>query len=346
MNKRQIENNTKWLLTHASLPVKYLTYRDLLKNKSNLKPMKELFSEMEKSDIVKEIFSKQEPDGSWCSGGSWAPAPSYLPKSGHTPVSPKYVTTSWILPILGDLGFSIQDKRIKKAVEYILSFQSNNGYIAESHSNKYNIPYDQLPISPCRFSIILIGLSKVGADNNKEVKNAYNLLLHWQRNDGGWFSSNHAKQMNWNRSCPFASYHGAMALFCSNNLKSKGHKNALLKALNFLIWHLSEKKDTEIQRFFYHGHSMVHELLMLSELNMGLKEKAVQRILEWLMTMYHPDEGCFRYTGKAISRYSYRNDYMDTRVAKYRLFHLIEDDWLTYYITRIMANILKHEKLQ
>jgi len=24
---------------------------------------------------------------------------------------------------------------------------------------------------------------------------------------------------------------------------------------------------------------------------------------------------------------------------KYRLFHLIEDDWLTYYMTRIEANL-------
>jgi hypothetical protein len=32
---------------------------------------------------------------------------------------------------------------------------------------------------------------------------------------------------------------------------------------------------------------------------------------------------------------------MDSRVAKYRLYHLIEDDWLTYYATRIAANLDK-----
>lgn len=84
---------------------------------------------------------------------------------------------------------------------------------------------------------------------------------------------------------------------------------------------------------------------MLSELNVGLKEKAVQTIIEWLMTMYRPDEGYFRYIGKPISKYSRQIDYMDARVAKYRLYHLIEDDWLTYYMTRIVANILKHERV-
>ena len=84
---------------------------------------------------------------------------------------------------------------------------------------------------------------------------------------------------------------------------------------------------------------------MFSELNIGLDSKAVRAILEWLMTMYHPDESCFKYSGKSISKYSFKADYMDSRVAKYRLFHLIEDDWLTYFITRIMLNILRQKKM-
>ena len=343
MDKRQVENNTEWLLTHGSLLVKYLTYRYLLRKDSHLKSMKELFAEVGKCDIVEEIFSNQKPDGSWCTGGSWALSPSYLLKSGYTPVSPKYVTTCWILPILGDMGFTMQDIRVKKACEYILSYQSENGFISEFHSNKYNVAPDQLHIEPCRFTIILIGLGKVGAGSDPRVKNAYNLLLMWQRNDGGWVSNQHLIKRNWTRSCPFASYHAAMALYCSN---SDVYKEALIKALKFMIRHLSTKKDNEIKRFFYHGHSTVHELLMFSELNIGLRNKSIQTLLEWLMTMYHPDESCFRYTGKSISKYSHQIDYMDARVAKYRLFHLIEDDWLTYYMTRIMKNILKHKNLK
>jgi hypothetical protein len=59
-----------------------------------------------------------------------------------------------------------------------------------------------------------------------------------------------------------------------------------------------------------------------------------------VMTMYCPGEGCFKYTGKPMSKYSRRKDGMDSRVAKYRLYHLIEDDWLTYYATRIGANLI------
>jgi len=78
---------------------------------------------------------------------------------------------------------------------------------------------------------------------------------------------------------------------------------------------------------------------MFTELKVGLAEKPVQALLEWLMTMYHADEGRFIYNGKSISQYSRRKDGMDARVAKYRLYHLIEDDWLTYYATRIGANL-------
>ena len=106
----------------------------------------------------------------------------------------------------------------------------------------------------------------------------------------------------------------------------------------------SAKSDNETNRFFYHGHSIVHELLMFSEYNIGMKDKAIQTILKWFMSMYYQDESCFKYSGKPISKYSRKEDYMTARVAKYRLFHLIEDDWITYYLTRIMQNILKHEE--
>jgi hypothetical protein len=341
LDKGQIENNINWLLSQGSLPVRYLTHRDLLGNDPHSKAMNELWAEVEKCEVAEEIFSKQEPDGSWCAGGSWAlPAP-YLPKGGYTPVSPKYVTTAWILPILGDMGFTIRDKRIKKACEYMLSFQCKDGFIGERHVHKLDVGRRRSG-NPCRFAVTIIGFGKVGMGSDPRVAKAYNLLLKWQRDDGGWVFKEHFKKRNWTRSCPWSSYHAAMALYCSAN---EAYKEALIKALEFLVWHLSTKEDDKIRRFFYHGHSTVHELLMLSELNAGLKEKAVQTILEWLVRMYRPDEGCFRYVVGAISRYSRHRDAMDARVAKYRLYHLSEDDWLTYYMTRIAANILKHQRL-
>jgi hypothetical protein len=176
----------------------------------------------------------------------------------------------------------------------------------------------------------------VGLANDDRVKMGYEYLLQKQRNDGGWALAEHFRERNWTRSCPFSSYHATMALYHSGE---EAYKEALKKALEFLIWHLSTKDVDETRRFFFHGHSTVHELLMFSEFRVGLKEKAVQTILEWFLSMYRANEGCFRYTGKPISKYSHQQDGMDARVAKYRLHHLIEDDWLTYYLTRIGLNL-------
>ena len=79
---------------------------------------------------------------------------------------------------------------------------------------------------------------------------------------------------------------------------------------------------------------------MFSELGMGLQTRAVRTILKWLMTMYDTEQGCFRYTGKPVSKYSIKQDGIDSRVAKYRFYHLIENDWLTYHMTTIAVNMI------
>lgn len=334
LEKTQIENNINWLLENASYPVRCLTYKNILNDSSVI--TSDLTSKIEKSDLVKDIFSKQTKDGSWCSHGAWAMKP-VMRKSGYTPVSPKYVTTSWILPILGNLGYDLSDERIRKACEYILSYQLDNGYIDEIKPSELKPKYDIIRKEPCRFSIVLIALGTVGATEDSRVKKAFNLLIDWQRDDGGWVSESHFNQKKWTRSCPFSSCHSAMALYCTG---IDAYKDHIEKALEFLINHLSIKKDSDIQRFFYHGHSIIHELLMFSEFKFGLDSKVVKNLLSWLLSMYQPDKSYFKYVGKPTTRYSFKDDYMDSRVAKYRLFHLIEDDWLSYYATRIFKSLL------
>jgi hypothetical protein len=189
---------------------------------------------------------------------------------------------------------------------------------------------------PCRFAQWLVALGKVGLQDDMRVKRGYAALVVAQREDGGWVSPSHYRERHWTRSCPHSSAGGALALYYSGGPE---YQDALRKALRFQVWHLSTKETPEIQRFFYHGHNTIQELLMFSELRVGLEEKPVQALLEWLMTMYRPGEGHFHYTGKPISKYTRRADDMDPRVAKYRLYHLIEDDWLTYDAARIAANL-------
>ncbi|MCK4235267.1 hypothetical protein KAX75_12625 [candidate division WOR-3 bacterium] len=192
---------------------------------------------------------------------------------------------------------------------------------------------------PCELSVYLVGLGKVGMNRDVRLRKSYDLLICWQREDGGWVNQKHKEERNWTRSCPWVTHYGAAALYHSQIQK---YQDPLRKALKFLVWNLSIKKDHKIRGFYYHGHNMVRELLMFSEKGVGMGEHSVQVVLEWLCSMYCPKEGCFRYTGKPTSKFSRRGDGVSPKVARYQLYHVIEDDWLTYYMTRIAANILEH----
>ena len=341
LNSNQIENNIDWLLLNGSPPVLYLTHKYLFKTAES--ELKELWQSVLECPEAREIFSKQEKDGSWCTGGSWAKEPTGIPKAGYSAFTPKYNTTVWVLSVLGNMGFTVEDERVRKAVDYTLTYQWNNGLFSRfkyPQKSQQKLFGDKPDNAPCELGVFLIGLGKVNNTGISQLEKSYDLLKNFQREDGGWVRERHRLEKNWTRSCPWASYHATTALYHSKN---PAYRDALIRGLEFLVWHLNLKKDDEIQRFFYHGHSTVHELLMLSEYGIGLDERPARLILEWLMTMYDADSGCFRYTGKPASSYTFRKDFMSPEVAKYRLYHLIETDWLTYYCTRIGKNLIQKD---
>jgi hypothetical protein len=334
----EIDACVEWLMSKASDPVRYLAARDLVRLPKGARELAMLKRKMEASLDAREILGAQKPDGSWFSGGAWATKPPYEQKGrkgGYDPDSPKYVTANWVLPLLCDMGFTAENERVKKACDYILDYPG--------FQDRYRIFND--PSFPpgtgsgdlcCRFFQSLAALGKAGMGGDPRVKRGYEALLAGQREDGGWVSDHCVSGNGWTRSCPFSSYHAALALYSSG---AAAHLSPLKRALAFLLGHLSEKREEDIRRFFFHGHSVVHELLMASELKTGMSTKAARVAMDWLLEQYLPDEGHFAHRGKPVSRYRRREDGMDPRVAKYRLYHLAEDDWLTYYAARIGRNL-------
>ena len=82
--------------------------------------------------------------------------------------------------------------------------------------------------------------------------------------------------------------------------------------------------------------------------------------LNWLQGYYRPAEGVFRTQAKPIPGFiqhitaiikafeaSHGSGYWESipkaspGVLRYQLFHLVEDDWLTYYLTRLGQNLLE-----
>ena len=194
---------------------------------------------------------------------------------------------------------------------------------------------------PCSFSVFLLALSKVSDGKTGELKKSYDWLLRWQRSDGGWVGQIHKERFGWTRSCPWVSHHAVSALYHARNRK---HEEALRNGLTFLVWHLGLKSDDGLRHLFYRGHNMIRELVMLSEFDIGMDARPVQVVLRWLRDMYVPQEGCFRYRGKPISQHKFRHDGATPAVLKYRVYHIVEDDWLTYYMTRVARNVALEQR--
>jgi len=238
LNADQVEKNIDWLLSNSSAPVRYLTHKHLLDTPGDSELMQDLWQEVENSPDIQEIFSKQEEDGSWCSGGSWAPKHSYIPKFGYDPLIPKYVTTVWILPFLGEIGYTARDQRVRKACDYIFAHGYFRYPVFKEALDDINLTSISPRLHPCRFSHYMIALGSVGFTDGDNVQKGYRVLMCMQHKDGGWVWPVHYEKMKWTRSCPYSSYHHAMAFYYS---RDPAYQEALVRGLEFIVWHLSTK---------------------------------------------------------------------------------------------------------
>ncbi|HUV34813.1 MAG TPA: hypothetical protein VMW22_07755 [Candidatus Desulfaltia sp.] len=340
----QRDRSVEWLLGHASAPVRYLTHIHILGTSPASGEAASLWRSVEEDPSSLEVLGKQRADGSWCDGGSWAPKPGYQPKGGYTPVSPKYVTTAWMLSILGDMGYTVEDPRVARACEWVVGWQRPNGVLSETKRPITEADYDPSPRNvPCRMSIQIDGLSRVGFGPDPRMTKSWGLMLGWQREDGGWVQEGHRDATAspyevWDRSCPWVTYFAASALHHS---RIEEHGEPLRRALGFIQWHLDQKKPQDIMRFFWHGHDTVRELVMFAEHGFSPEQRSIKTLLDWLETMREPETGVFRYTGKPVSRMRRSEDGGTPGVMKYRLFHLVEPDWLTYWATRAEYSFLR-----
>jgi hypothetical protein len=334
LTQAQIAENISWLMGYGSPAVRFLTHKHILGTNPDDESLFALWREVEASKEVVSIFANQQGDGSWCCGNPWAAKPSYIPAAGYSPFTPKFVTAVWVLSVLGDMGFAVSDPRIRKATDYVLRYQWESGLFDRFHlPQKRQSAQREDPSfnAPCELGIYLTSLGKIGMGQDPRLAKSYDLLLRWQREDGGWIAQYHKEERNWSRSCPAASHGAAMGLYYSGK---DDCRDTLRRGLRFQTWHLALKGEDEIRTFFFHGHNTVKELLALSELGECLNERPVKVLLAWLAGMYRPGEGCFSFTGKRPTSAS-------PGWMRYNAYHLLEDDWLTYYATRIAVNLQK-----
>lgn len=119
--------------------------------------------------LIERIFHGLNDEGYWGK-----------PKDIHT-WWPRKDTTFWILPILGDFGFTVKDGRIARACEYLFSTQLDSGGFGWDPPTK---PSD------CHSAIIIESLAKLGLLTDHRLQEAYQWLVERQRLDGGFWCKN------------------------------------------------------------------------------------------------------------------------------------------------------------
>lgn len=162
------EELVEWLLAGEPWVV-YRTLTDLLDKEERDNVVVTTRMAIPRHRLIRKIFEGLNEDGYWG-----------RPKDIHT-WWPKKDTTFWLLPVLADFGFTVKDKRIARACEYVFSTQLQSG----------GFGWD-LPTKPgdCHSAIIIESLARLGLLPDSRLKKAYEWLIKRQRLDGGFWCKN------------------------------------------------------------------------------------------------------------------------------------------------------------
>ena len=159
---------TEWLLEGEPW-VTYRTLTELLGRNEQDKAVTAAGKAIPEHVLIQEIFAAVNKDGYWGS-----------PQDIHT-WWPKKSSTFWILPVLADFGFTAEDKRIRRACEYVFSTQLASGGFGWSPPSK---------TGDCHSAIIIETLAKLGFLDDPRLQSAYHWLVERQRLDGGFWCKN------------------------------------------------------------------------------------------------------------------------------------------------------------
>ena len=96
---------TDWLLDRGNIVIRYRALKEIV---GNLKGIQRLKSQLANYSGTRGILLNQLPSGGWKSSDSLRP----------------YSGTPHKLNLLADFGMTVEDKRIKKAVDFVMSFRN------------------------------------------------------------------------------------------------------------------------------------------------------------------------------------------------------------------------------
>ena len=162
---------TDWLLERDNPSVRYFTLKDILERKENDSDVREARKSIMTEGVVPRILEKQNDDGSW-----GVPQDFYL----HS----KYKGTVWNIIVLAELASDGQDRRVKKAAEFILANsqdKQSGGFAVQSGADGG----DHAGVIPCLTGNMVFSLIRFGCLDNPLVQHGIEQITKYRRFDDG-----------------------------------------------------------------------------------------------------------------------------------------------------------------
>lgn len=155
-----------WLLEPAQPAVRYRTLVDLLDRGAREPEVRETLTAIPKRGWARDIFAAQRPGGFW--------------EAREDLYRPKYTATIWRLIVLGDLGVTAADPRMRRTCGLFLS-----DYVRDDGG--FDTPGSTWQRSElCITGNLARTLARAGLAADPRVQSAFDWLVRNQMEDGGW----------------------------------------------------------------------------------------------------------------------------------------------------------------
>ena len=160
-----------WLLEEEHPPVRYWALRDLLDLPGDDPEVQRAEAAIPAFAPVSQLLAEQK------ASGYWVQRDYYLPKN---------YGTFWTLTLLADLGLTAENEPIRRACEFIFTFQREHGaFCRRRRVAGRGIVWDKQP-GPCTHARVVRFLIQFGYAGDPRTRAGIDWILGAQRDDGMW----------------------------------------------------------------------------------------------------------------------------------------------------------------
>ena len=283
------DSAVEWLLKSENPPIVYRTLTNILGRPETDSEVVSARNQITSWAPVAEYLREQDPAGYWAFGEDvyW----------------PKWKATVWALILLAEMGVPGTNLSVRKACEHFLGIMDEQD--PSWPPPKY--PDDDLRgwrsvWEPCVTGNMARTLAEFGLENDYRVREMYEWLVKYQRDDGGWNCETEDFREGGEsvHHSSFMSTIEPLWAFASLNPQKwpRGGRDAVDSGVEFLLKHHLYKSDrtgktirpewTELHYPLFYFYDILHGLRVVSSLGFGEDERT-RDARELLLSKQLPD---------------------------------------------------------